>query len=365
MEYAYNPNLALITIFLITLMVICFYPGYGNKVKKNGNFVLVFLLMVLISVFAFTEYDTYHYHTDFDTMIKHGEKEHVEDYYFWLTQVLPRNYYIWRFAIWGGACAVIIWSLKLLKLNATITGAMIPLVLIARFNVSRASFGMAVLLFSIVLLVLPKKNIYIRILGLLGVFLSCFLHASMIVFVVIALLFLILPINKQTVVIMTFLFPLLYASVLVYSENILDTFGLAEENRIFSYLEADKLEISTIGLIYKIFAKVPLILMLFSISRYYLNSQKAKQGANIVFFKFYKIAFGFVYIAMLFFMQEVSDWVSTRTLDAGLFFVLIALIHYFETNNKTIIDKVYLFLWMFMLYFGQLFFIYDITRLPG
>lgn len=362
MEYAYNPYAALITIFFITVMVLHFFPSYGDKVKANNNYTTVFILMVLISVFAFTEYDTYHYHTDYDIMIRHGEAEHVEEYYFWLIQVLPHNYYIWRLAIWGGATAFFVWAMKLLGINATIAGALIPIVLISRFNVSRVSFGIAVLLFSVVLLTLPKKKFLVRIIGLAGTVLSCYLHASMIIFVVIAIVSLLLPINKKTVIIMTILFPILYVSVMEFADNVLERFGLVDENRIFSYLQGDKLEITTIGFIYKIFSLVPLLLMTFSISRYYLKEHELDKKNSEVYFKFYKISFVFIYISMLFFMQEVSDWVSTRTLDAAKFFVVIALAHYLETNKKSLIDKTYIYIWMFMLYFGQFFFIHDITR---
>ena len=360
MEYAYNPGAALITIFFITVMVFKYLQGYRRTLSADSSYMPIFILMTLISVFAFTEYDTYHYHTTYDLMVEYNEAEHVEDYYFWLTQILPNSYYLWRFFIWGGACLFFVWALKLLKLNPTICGALIPLVLIARFNVSRASFGIVVLLFCIILLIAPKKNLLTRLLALAGVVASGYLHSSMIIFIIIALLFLILPLTKKSIIILLLLFPFLYGSVLLISENLLDTYGLVNENRIFKYMMEDKLEFSTIGLFIKCVEKATLLLIVYSISRYYLSEQIKAKPENLIFFRIYKIAFGFIYVSSLFFLQNVSDWVSTRTTDAGLFFLIICIIHYFSNNRKTMIDKLYIRMSMGLLYFGQFYFIYDV-----
>lgn len=360
MEYAYNPGAALVTIFFITIMVFKYLQGYRRPLNTDSSYMPIFILMTLISVFAFTEYDTYHYHTTYDIMTEYHEAEHVEEYYFWLTEVLPNSYYIWRFVIWGGASLFFVWALKLLKLNPTVCGALIPLVLIARFNVSRASFGIAVLLFSIILLIAPKKNLLIRLLAIAGVVASGYLHSSMVIFITIAFLFLIFPLTKKSMIILLILFPFLYGSVLIISDSLLDTYGLVQENRIFTYMMDDKLEISTIGLFIRCVEKVTLLLIVYSISRYYLCEQNRDKPENLIFFRLYKIAFGFIYVSSLFFLQNISDWVSTRTTDAGLFFLTICIVHYFSHNRKTIIDKLYIRMAMCLLYFGQFYFIYDV-----
>ena len=364
MDYKYDPQAALFTIFLTVLMVAFFFKGYySNKLKTNNNYVLVFLLMSLISVFAFTEYDLYHYHTMYDLMVRHKEAEHVEDYYFWLSQVLPNNYYLWRFAIWGGACLLLVFALRIMKLNATIAGAFIPVLLIGRFVVSRASFGLSVLLLSLVLLLLPGKNRYVRMIGLLGIAASLFLHDSMLVFVTIAILSLVLKIKKKIVILSLIAFPFLYVSVMTLSERVLDAYGLVEENRIFSYLEGDALEASLIGQIYDMAKKIPLLLMLYSISNYYLNFNKTSRSKyEMTYFYFYKISYVFIYVSFLFYMQDVSDWISRRVYDAGLFPLLLCLTYYMWKNKRTTFDKVYISAWLFMLFFGEFYFIHDVSR---
>ncbi len=364
MDYKYDPQYALLTIFLTVMMVALFFRGYfTNKVKPSNNFILVFLLTSLISVFAFTEYDLYHYHTMYDLMVRHKEAEHVEEYYFWLSQILPVNYYLWRFAIWGCASLLIVLTLRIMKLNATISGAIIPILLISRFVVSRVSLGLSVLLFSLVLLLLPNKKKHVRLIGILGVISSLFLHESMIVFVPIAIISIFVPINKKTVILSLFAFPFLYVSVMTLSERVLDAYGLVEQNRIFSYLEADALKASFVGQIYDMSKKIPLLLMLYSISKYYLNFNKENRlKEEMTYFYFYKISYVFIYVSFLFYMQDVSDWISRRVYDAGLFPLLLCLIFYMWKNKRTVFDKVYITIWLFMLFFGEFYFIHDVTR---
>ena len=210
--YRYNPFLLLIN-FAMWLILLLYYRKASNTDKinnKSNNYLFLFVMAVLYMVFAFSEADTYHYHYMFNEIKSTNNRSHVEPFYFWLIQKLPSNgYYLWRLIVWGSAICFQILTFKRLKLDSNLISWLFSLVLLIPFSLSRDSLGFSLLIYSCSLIYKPGKYKFCYfVVGIIGFWLSSYLHKSMAIFIIIAILS-IIKVNKIYYISSFILFPFL------------------------------------------------------------------------------------------------------------------------------------------------------------
>lgn len=111
-NFQYNGQAVLFNLFLFIVAIYKYKGAYYNRITKRHSYWGVFLLLALFSTFAYEEADFYHYQWHYEMMTHYGEQTISEPIYFWIAQNLPDNFFVWRFAIWGSAAALIVLSLK-------------------------------------------------------------------------------------------------------------------------------------------------------------------------------------------------------------------------------------------------------------
>lgn len=357
----YSGKLGLICSFLYLLLLYRYRRAYYGTMPDSRNYGFILFFMALYSVFGFGQYDTYHYAWAYQTMMEENRPVGVEDYYFWLSQILPQSYLLWRFVIWGTAALLFIMTAKKLELNSEVLGLMIPVFFLTQFAPTRDSLGFSLMMFSAVLFVqsLEKKKILTIALGILGVWASFYLHKSMFIFISFMVLAFLLPINKKTFIISLILFPFLYFITSALSGKLLalEIFNDQQEAFMNRYFDQESDSLNSIGLITKIFEKSSLVLFLLLVVKKVLYDNVPTSKAQYFTFKY---AYLMVYVSFLFLGQDTSIWISSRALHAGMFAMVLCASHCFDlryTEKRTNLEKVSFILMLIPAFWDQLSFI--------
>ncbi len=357
----YSGKLGLICFVIYLWMLFRYRKAYFGTMSDSRNYGFILFLIVLFSTFNFVQYDTYHYAWSYDVMIKENNPRGVEVFYFWLVQVLPKSYLLWRFVIWGSAAVLIVLTAKRLNLNSEVLGFMIPLFFLTHFSGTRDSLGFSLMIFSAVLFVqsLEKKKALTIALGIIGVWASFYLHKSMFVFIGFLVLAFFLPMNKKTIIISLILFPILYTLASSLSGRIMsfEMFNKQQEEFMQRYMEQKANSLNSVGLITKVFEKGSLVLFIMLVVKRMFYDKIVSTKAHLFVFKY---AYLMIYISFLFLGQDTSVWVSSRSLHAGMFALVLCASHCFDlryTEKRTNLEKVSFVLMLVFTIWGQISFI--------
>ena len=343
----YNSSLGLVCLFIYIMMLAKSWPVYKSYTGHSNNYTFAFLGILLYSVLGFLEWDTYHYYIMYEDMVNGYFSIHVEEIYFWLIKALPHNYLLWRLCIWGTATILMIWSAKKLKLNSNTFCFIAAALFITRLAVSRSGLGIALLVFCSILLIqsFEKKRVIPILIAGTGIILSTHLHSSMPIFVGCMILAFVLPFNKKTILISLVLFPLLYVSLMQLLGPIMSYLSLNEEQASFisQYIESEKLATNALGWIPIIIEKTSFILLMFLLTKKMVYDKIPQTSAHRLMFKFSYIM---VYLSFLFFEQGTSSWISSRTLHAATFGLVLCTTFCFDnsenkkrTNFEKLVDR--------------------------
>lgn len=304
--------------------------------KKNnvrGHYNLFFFLYIINSVCALWEWDTYHIWDDFIAAGIYGNFEILgyEEVYNWLASITGNHYFLWRFFIWAPACLFIYWTAE--KLFLCNRNFLLSLALFAGFAAyTRGMLGHTMLVWGLVLLI-DKNNSPNRVIGILIIFASYFFHKSMyinIVFAIIALY----PFGKKSLILSLVAFPFLVIAanrlVNIISSGVIDV-SLGEGvggvgDRTLSYVEAEKSEVNSNGVIGRIISYLPEYLALYYMTNRVIFKgwfQDIKQAR--IFTYLYRLSYISIYIASLFFFVETSQWIYLRFKYMGFFPLIFVL----------------------------------------
>lgn len=329
LAYTYSGKLAIINL-IIWLFLLVYY--FRNS-KRNNIPVLAYVLILLFATFAFSETDTYHYHEAYDQMLLYNSPVHVENFYFWLINILPQNYYIWRFVIWGISLILLQITFKRYKLDVNSAGLCFTLILLQQFIVTRGSLGVALFMFAISLFLFPSKSRIISyILSAAFIALSIYLHRSLPVYIGL-LVFAFIPLNKITVILSLILLPILRTGLLSYVYDILSIGFFSADTMSFveSYLEDDKSVANLNGFIRHVIELFPIILMFVLLIKEYVFKKKYIDKSVKFIFNYSYVLF---YVAMLFWGQQTSSFISSRTIHMMCYPLVIVAAYYMSTNKR-------------------------------
>lgn len=358
----YSGKLGLICFLIYLIMVIRGRKVFSGIIGYSKKYLFVGFWMALYAVLGFLAADSYHYYRVYKIMASDGVRAGVENFYFWLVNVLPKSFLLWRMAIWGTASIFMIWSAKLLNLNSNVFWLMVPLLFLNQLHVTRGCLGIALMVFSSIVFIQAqeKGNYLVCLIAILGIYASSFLHKSMIIFIVLLLIAYVIPMNKKTFVSLLILFPVLYFLALKVFVNFSFLENLNEEQAylITKYQSSTKKEANIFGILSNVFEKGSLILLLLIMTKKILYDKI--QCSKSQFF-IYKYSFFMIYVSFLFFGQQISNWISIRTLHAGSFAFVLCATHCFDPSltgkKRSTIEYITLICFLISTIFNQMSFI--------
>jgi hypothetical protein len=308
------------------------------NVRANGmGYKWLLLLLVVFSTFAFCTGDYLNYRLLYNDTLKYNSSEHFEELYAWLIEVLPREYHVWRFVVWGLASIVLIWTYKKLKLPQNFAVMVFVVLLMPVFPNLRNALGYVVVLLAIAFLADKQSSnrswCILVAFALLAI--STFLHKSMFLYIVLAL-FAFIPLNRVYYLLLLILFPILYLQLYGMSSAFIDVFATSEFSGETGhrYLDSDlRSTFNIYGIIQLTLNRLPVLLLLFYIIKNTVYTRKIEVS---FYSKVYtKYTFILIYMSFLFYGQNVSAFLSSRFWDASLFPVTIVIADFWENRPRS------------------------------
>lgn len=345
---------------LLWLIAFCYQYRLVNNSrlcfrKTKFAYAEMFLFFTVYATFEFAGGDFYHYWETYDNYFITHVHKHLEEYYFWLMDILPHNYFVWRFAIWCPAVFLWVFMVKHLKQNAHLAFVFLMLVPLYNFVGARQQMGFSCLYLGISLMLYKNEDTFrIKafssnwIIGMIFVLSSLIFHKSMLLYISIFLVSLI-PFKKKTILITLILYPFLWISLDYFVDyfvlNVMSMNEQGMEHTINFLKESEQIDVTVFGWIRTVIDKFPIwILLALLIRGIFLN----KDGENIPYVQqvFLRMTYLLIYAYALFLGKDVSVFLAPRFWDAALLPMAIVLTYYFHGRDRTI-----LFNFCFMLLF--------------
>lgn len=338
----YSGQLALINLAIWVILIVKYKKVFSNNVCVSitrTKYTWPILLLALYGVFAYAEADTYHLEEGYEYMYRTHDIIQVEPFYFWLIQTLPNNYILFRMVVWGSASILIYLSARRMNLNPETFGLFLAINFLPQFAQTRGTIGFALLMLALIYVSQSRKKINI-IIGVLMIFATYFLHKSIPMFILFIPLAISLPLTKKVIIISLIAFPFFYGMVSYASEYVLGLSYMSEitVEKGFSYLERESTvdEYSVIGNIFNVLQYSSILCLFICLVKFYTNINIKDKTSTLLF----KYAYISTYVACLFWGQNMSDFLHTRTLHFAVFPTLFASVYCFQNKERTKFDKI-------------------------
>lgn len=328
-EFNYSSNLAFVAFFFFIFFLLYYKNAYTLKTEDNRSFTSVLICLVVCSVFAFAEPDTYHYWNAYEPMYYGTEPIQVEEFYFKLIKWLPNNYFIWRFVVWGLSSLMVVYVFKRIELPPKTIGFYIPLFFLNYFVVTRGTLGFSLLFFCTAILYYPYKHRFLSlIICLLGVYVSMFLHKTIYVYIGLSIAAFFIPNRKYFYYGLILLFPILYPLILLYASALLNLgiFPELTQASLESHLGREAFDLNIVGQIRQYMDISPYVLSFCLIVKRVVVDNDVNELNNSKFLRYlFNYYFIITYLAFLLFKQPVSPWISARFLNGSIYSLIILL----------------------------------------
>ena len=306
--------------------------------RQDRNYAPMFLFLLLFCTFGFIGGDYFNYLSLYksNTSASAGATgQHVEAFYSWLIKILPTNFFVWRFVVWGMASVLMVATFKRFRVPAKIANLVFLLVISVVFASFRNTLGFVTLFFGSTFLLSDKGNRFGNLLIFAGCLIcSLFLHRSMFIFATLFCVALI-PIGKRTYLISVLLFPVLYKLIDSYAYQLLGASFVSEDSSAHGvgYLESDfRVDTTLMGYVQLLIWRLPVYAMLiYAIIKIYFKQQKV----SYVVKTYLNVTYFLVYISLLWRGQEVSAFLTNRFHDSAMFFCSVFLAMYIPTQPKS------------------------------
>ena len=135
------PNPLLDDLCMFAVYMVAIYNYYCMDRDKKGTNYVFFVLFILLFSLLYRPIggDFWHYLLFYED----GTHGHMEDFYYWLMEVIPNNYILWRIAIWLPAAIFLAIVFKMMKVPSSYaTSFFLLLALHTSFYYTRNTFLM-------------------------------------------------------------------------------------------------------------------------------------------------------------------------------------------------------------------------------
>jgi len=331
--------LLLICVAIVFLINISFW--FSDDAKGGTGWAVLWCLLTVFSMFYAPENgDVLFSKEDFNYFYMTGNQYHYEPFYFWIANILPHNYLIWRFAVWGLASFLLIQTFKLIDCSPQFaTMIFIVITLIPCFYYLRNSLSFAALYLAATLLFtlrdlerIPRAKRAILIIGLI-VF-AFFTHNSFPLYFVICILALSLPANKYVIIVSLICFPVIRHFVESISQLFLGLDIISTETRELGefYLdETNDLSSNINGYISMVLAMSPFLVAFY----HFIFNVKKEDMKNYAVCKFFILTTYFIFYISFAFLGIASHNMFMRFFNSAFFPMAIAFLCLYKEREKS------------------------------
>lgn len=275
-----------------------------NKEGRRRNYrigtYLFFCGFVLYCLTCAIDTDYYHYWEFVQRLSPaYVTKTGFESFYDWLIISVHKNYFLFRFFVWGSACVLFVLAVKQFKVNVNHALFFIVICNISTFSYARATLGMAVAFYGLALFFHPYRGMmFWRIMGISILLCAPFFHRSIYLLLIVILLAIITPMNKLTTIILLLCFPVITAVVGLFMSKYAFYYIQDEilADRLSSYSEAVKPTSNWKGLIQNVLHYATFYIPLL-VSMVALEFKKKKERCPQGIYVLYKIVFFMIIVA--------------------------------------------------------------------
>ena len=194
---------SLLIIILMVVLLLYRRSLFSNEKHSRIGFFVMWAVLTLFSVFYIVEGgDNYSLYLNYENYMQSGTEHHLETLYFRIADIIPNNYYLYRFVIWGLASLFLVLTCKQLNSDSNLgICVMICVCLMPCFYYLRNSLGICMVFYVVARITTFKmgksKSIFKEVMiDLIIVWLSIYTHSSMPMYILLAALALIIPINN-------------------------------------------------------------------------------------------------------------------------------------------------------------------------
>lgn len=263
---------------------------------------------------------------------------HWEGAYYWLKDLIPNNYLLWRCCIWGPAAIIIAIAMKRMNLPSGLAVLVFILYALRAYYYTRNCLGLSLLLLAVTILTtdsqdsLPIKRLLIFLL-LIGI--SWFFHKSMPMYIGIAVVSLMIPASKKGIclalvgaVVVAFFANYIAESVL----NMQIWIGGESESGI-GYLELERqTHLNWKGIISKLIYYLPFAYIAF----YGFKDVVGKESGDVAYKTFYLITM------IIWMVSFVFNQVHGRLFKSGMYSFAFFTTMFLTKNWRSVRSKRFL-----------------------
>lgn len=360
----YSPVLNTILCCILAFIVCLNVAKFLNPNFKGGTgYFLFWLFITLFSMYYCPEEsDTFYGAKDLIDYHLYGTKGHYEDIYYIPLTILPPNYYLWRFFVWGLSSLCVVYAFKILDCHRQyVTSIFLAFTLIPCYYYMRNSLGFATFYLSIILLLNVKqystkqsrRKVYSA--SILLLIFSYFTHNSMPVYYLLGILSLVLPFNLITICISLLAFPIIKQSIVEISTFFLaqDFLSAGTSDLGMNYLSGDNsYDLNLNGLLFLLLRFLPF----FIVFGHAILNMKREEALYKTSKFFFMISYLIFYLSVCFY-GTASDHLFLRFSNSSTLSMTYALVIYLSQSNKKKIAKAFLIL---MILFYSVFAVYQL-----
>lgn len=283
------------------------------KKRRHSNTSFLAFFCGLVIVYFLTDFintDYFHYYETINKLdYYHLERVSLEKYYTWILPYINFNYIIFRLFVWGPAFLLFIITIKRFNLPILTCLFFFSVCYLDYFAYSRASLAMTIYFFAISFICRPFFNKWLSLLISVAIISQIMLFHKSAILMVIASSFLLIPINKKTIIASVFVFPIIVMIASSFFNDIVGT-TFFDEDIINSKLESYANTVDVRGLAKNILQPV-------KFSSFYITFAVVTKAfffnKNIVVKKewelLYKVTYGLMIIATSFLFLDLKTLV--------------------------------------------------------
>lgn len=260
--------------------------------------------------------------------------QHFEDFYVSLYQWC-HNYFLWRAIVWGCSVVLLLLSIKQLKVNTHFASFIFVITQFYYFGTMRNMLGFMVMFYSVILIykvnkLYPKTIIYL-ILGIIGLYISQFLHRSMFLYLIL-LIPAVIPFGKKMIKTGLCFFPILYGLVFIMAQFFMSYFSGNEDAQI----TAEKYMDGQIGATFMQSLNNTIKFLAYAYLLWtIIKNEKLYQRMPSIFRYLTRYAYILIYLGALFWGQKTGGWLFLRFSDAGQLSLMFVLMYFFYHYPRT------------------------------
>lgn len=331
--------------------------------KPRSFWYRMLILTILFCTFGCVGGDFLHNQVIYDMNVTSSTPIHFEDVYVMFIKGLPKNYYVWRFCVWGLASFLLFLIMDEIKSDLDFSFLVFTLILLNYFPNLRQTLGFMLMFYGYVLIFKAAEDHMLKklILGIIMLAISVFFHSTIIAFILLSLVLFIPGAKSLTMIILTLLaFPLLYEMTKDLSASFIGLIGNNEtiQEKAVNYIESSfRVEININGILKLIVNRLPVMMVfLFGIKKILIEKVETSYMEKHLLM----LTYVFIYISCLFFNNNVSAYLSQRFWDASLFPLTIFAMIFLRNYSGSIYFKATMFAFLISNIFNMAYSLYTI-----